>query len=448
MRKKEASKKTGKKFKEGAASFYIVAISTLILVIIAASFAAVIVSEVTRTSNDDLSQSAYDAALAGVEDGKLAFYNYQQCKEESDPASKYVYDGGMSCEELIHKIENLDNSLTEEEKCDVVAEALNRNVEMDENGNKLGVLVQEGNTNGNDMKQYYTCTKISSLTDDYLGELTPDDPEHSVRIRFWGETGDGAKTSELAYVRLSWYSISGNAENNGNGKNLEWASPSNGGKSLFGETKVVPPALSLGFVQTAMNFKLSDLDMTEGDATDRGTLYFVPVNGAGAEGEGYYTLGTTNNEPAVPDDKGFAKSNNKEVKNKPFAVSCSADSTEDYACSALVPIPKWVGAGNRNPGTLVFSVALLYGEPKTDYRLEFLDSSFKRMPLDGVQISVDSTGRANDLFRRVDTRLEPADAAYPYPIYGIEALDKDADYGIVKDFYTTCEYNFEPTCPK
>ena len=60
-----------KKFKKGAASFYIVAISTLILVIIAASFAAVIISEMARTSNDDLAQSAYDSALAGVEDGSI-----------------------------------------------------------------------------------------------------------------------------------------------------------------------------------------------------------------------------------------------------------------------------------------------------------------------------------------------------------------------------------------
>ena len=64
-----------KKFRTGAASFYIVAFSTLILVIIAASFATAIVSEVMRSSNDDLSQSAYDAALAGVEDAKLAFNN-------------------------------------------------------------------------------------------------------------------------------------------------------------------------------------------------------------------------------------------------------------------------------------------------------------------------------------------------------------------------------------
>ena len=67
------------KFKKGAASFYIVAFSTLIMVILATSFATVVMSETTRTSNDDLSQSAYDSALAGVEDAKVAFFNYQNC---------------------------------------------------------------------------------------------------------------------------------------------------------------------------------------------------------------------------------------------------------------------------------------------------------------------------------------------------------------------------------
>ena len=86
--------KIRKKFKEGAASFYIVAISTLILVIVAASFAAVIISEVTRTSNDDLAQSAYDAALAGVEDAKLAFYSYQSCLENGSP----IDASGLSCD--------------------------------------------------------------------------------------------------------------------------------------------------------------------------------------------------------------------------------------------------------------------------------------------------------------------------------------------------------------
>ena len=71
-----------KRFKQGAASFYMVAITTLVLVIIATSFAAVIIAEIARTSNDDLAQSAYDAAMAGVEDARLAYYNYSNCIEK------------------------------------------------------------------------------------------------------------------------------------------------------------------------------------------------------------------------------------------------------------------------------------------------------------------------------------------------------------------------------
>ena len=77
-------KNNNQKFKQGAASFYIVAFSTLILLVVAMSFAAIIISEVERTSNDDLSQSAYDSAMAGIEDGKLAYQKYMQCKNNNN----------------------------------------------------------------------------------------------------------------------------------------------------------------------------------------------------------------------------------------------------------------------------------------------------------------------------------------------------------------------------
>ena len=99
-----------RRIKEGAASFYVVALSTLILMIIATSFAAIIISEVTRTMNDDLSQSAYDSAMAGIEDAKLAFYNYQNCLAQQNGES-----GGMTsnCVGIIDSM-NSNNSGNED----------------------------------------------------------------------------------------------------------------------------------------------------------------------------------------------------------------------------------------------------------------------------------------------------------------------------------------------
>ena len=172
-----------KKFKKGAASFYIVAISTLILVIIAASFAAVIISEVTRTSNDDLAQSAYDSALAGVEDAKLAYYNYQNCKNGA------TYSGvGFSCDELIKWVEKgeMPEGINE---CDMVAKTLGRGISENE-----GVLVQE--TAANNMQQYYTCVTMTNRTKDVLGYITENNPAYTVRVKF----ADGVSTKAIKKV--------------------------------------------------------------------------------------------------------------------------------------------------------------------------------------------------------------------------------------------------------
>ena len=42
-----------------------------------------------------------------------------------------------------------------------------------------------------------------------------------------------------------------------------------------------------------------------------------------------------------------------------------------------------------------------------------------------MEIRIDSTGRANDLFRRVETRLESANMGFAYPLYGIQLLGKN-----------------------
>ena len=60
------------KTKKGMASLYLVAFTTLLLGVLTMSFVRVMVTESKESSNSDLSQSAYDSALAGIEDAKTA----------------------------------------------------------------------------------------------------------------------------------------------------------------------------------------------------------------------------------------------------------------------------------------------------------------------------------------------------------------------------------------
>lgn len=450
------------KFKKGAASFYIVAISTLILVIIAASFAAVIISEITRTSNDDLAQSAYDSALAGVEDAKLAYYNYQSCKN----GATYTTIEGFDCDKLKKWVEKGETP-GDLEDCDMVATILGRTVEV-ENEKKKGVLVQEGNENNNNMQQYYTCVTMTNKTDNIKSSVTENDPTYTVRVKF-DESVDENVINHIETLRVKWHSINEDGEGYGSYEDFD-------SDGIFGENAVTPAVISVGMIQTSKTFNLSDFDVTRYDAggngyTDRGTLYLVPIG----EEKDMYTdeKSKTSNGKFIGswDDSGehnfisskdgFLKSNDKTSKNLPYAVYCNPEKADDgFACSVDIDIPKPVG-GDRNKDTFMFVVELPYGG-STHFSLEFYcgdddcsktsvvneggveEIKSKLAPLDGVQINIDSTGRANDLYRRIETRLESRDDSYP--LYGIQVLGGNSNGSgsslILKDLAPESEHNF------
>lgn len=421
-----------RKFKKGAASFYIVAISTLILVIIAASFAAVIISEITRTSNDDLAQSAYDSALAGIEDAKLAYYNYQNCKSNSS----YITDSGLRCADVIDWVEGKTES-----NCDMVANILGRVPDGDN-----GVPVQEGVT-ANNMQQYYTCVKITNKTKDVLGTVSESDPEYIVRVKFDEEDSSNV-VDKIQKVRVKWHS-----DSDGESNEFKVANYGNSNEGLFNDQATMPAVVSVGMIQTSSEFNLSDFDMTQGETTNRGTVYLVPKVGGEVENDGRFIDVTSNNSIS---EEGFLKSNDKTSKNLPYLVNCNGEN--EYACVVDINIPRPVGGGSRNKDTFMFKVSLPYGGPNTNFSLEFYcgegelcskienedgETDSDQAILDGVQISIDSTGKANDLYRRIETRLEPeGSASYPYPLYAVQLLGSGNAMTIEKDFYTTSEYNF------
>ena len=182
-----------KKFREGAASFYIVAFSTLILLVVATSFAAIIISEITRTSNDDLSQSAYDSAMAGIEDAKLAYYNYQNCK---------VSPSNAKCNEIIKYVEHPEKG----DECNMVGNILGRSTEIQE--------YTETNTISNNMQQEYTCVMLQTKTKGIESTLNSVNSMRVYELNFADiekedgtiDTSGETIATRITKAKISWFS--------------------------------------------------------------------------------------------------------------------------------------------------------------------------------------------------------------------------------------------------
>lgn len=379
-----------KRTRSGVASFYIVAISTLVLVIVVTSFAAVIISEVNRTANDDLAQSAYDSALAGVEDAKLAYYNYVKCSEDSSRSGCKVSTGGgeVNIVDIVDKVENRN--------CSMVKTILGRG----EDGT-TEVKVEEDN--GNNMEQAYTCVIMSPVTDDY--EITvSESAAHVAKVKL----ADGVNAKDIKSIIVSW-----------------------GVKN--GDALVIPQneknLLEVGVVQTAKEFALEDFETTTVDGkTDRGTVFLNATR---------TNNNKTNDENRENLKKMLLKSNDKtaknnELENEPYEIYCPegvSDVQGGYACVTQIdlpdPVPGSDGSVDRNNDTFYVTLGVINID-LLDVKLEFCtrtDCAYaKEVEIDGetetayysnsesiaplkMQVKVDSTGRANDLYRRVETRL-------------------------------------------
>lgn len=430
--------------KKGAASFYIVAFSTLILMIIATSFAAIIISEITRTTNDDLSQSAYDSAMAGVEDAKLAFYNYQNCLMQGDNMT-------TECTQIIAAMQNPN--------CDMVGQMLGRN-----NGAGDSVVVQESNTSnvGNNMQQAYTCVEMRDSLNNYQSTLSSSNLIRVVKVKF----DNGVKANDIKKVKISWHLNDGLSQ-------TKYSNYRNGYGVVFPQTSfgdvATPPTISLAMLQTAKNFSLADFDMTQGDRTDRGMVYLVPTDQTAAastsKADNYTGAYNVDRAENIIGKQGLTKSNDKTTKNLPYVVYCREDT--EYMCSTTIELPNPIltNKGNanaeenkRNDETFVFVVGLPYGKPATDFMLEFFcaegvscgtqgessesGTSTNQAKLKGVQVEIDSTGRANDLFRRVAVRLDNTNDLSLSIMGPLELLESSGKDALKKAYTVTSEYNF------
>jgi hypothetical protein len=323
-----------RKHESGAVSLVVVIFASLLITVVTISFTRVMLESVQEASTVDLSQSAYDTALNGVEDAKRAIAN-GDISSTTTQCNQGLLPGGGSGMEVMVSQDASDEKLSQAYTCvtvDFSAQSVN----------------------------YDAVTENSSI----LIPLKPD-------------TG-----GVFSQVRIGWSRP--NKSNNppvlaANSSKL----PADG--TWPGER---PALLRVRYIWSDSSVDMAKFNSVEDgkfkQADNSRTLFLVPAN-----------------SPAVQTSSDIgAKSANS---SSPVYVDCKSAATvnsgRDDCAFNLTNIP---GASQSDAPKFV-QITPLYSS--SNISVEMLNGSGAIVPFVGVQAVVDSTGRASDLFRRVQARV-------------------------------------------
>lgn len=350
---------------KGAVSLFVVIFATLLITIITISFAKLMISDQQQATTADLSQSAYDSAQAGVEDAKRALLNYMSACSSGGPACDTTRD-------------NIDST-----ECNVSL----TDIATPQNGE---VMVQQS-TGDQDLDQAYTCVTIARNTDDYKGVLQANDS------RIIPLTG----TSAFSQVLIEWYTA-GDMQNPSavDLKDITTGTPLLSQTGTSGWTVDKPSIMRTQIMQFGNGFKLTDFDASD-VGSNANTLFLYPVG----------TEGTAN--ASIDEETVAGRDTRKKPTGSPVPITCSGNiAGGGFACHAQLILPAPVNP-DGDKRTAFLRLTSLYN--KSNFRVSLKNSAGDLVQFNNVQPQIDSTGRANDLFRRVQARVEFGDSGFPYP---------------------------------
>jgi hypothetical protein len=365
-----------------------------------------------QAGDTDLSQSAYDSAQAGVEDAKRALLRYQQICTNT-PASCATEGYALSSS-------NCNDAVTR-------GGVAVKDVTTGE------VKVQQSTTVDQVLDQAYTCLTMQLQTDDYVGNLAAGQSEivplvvpegatfNTVTVRWFSK--DDVSTSSYTVTPRSIAATQRLIEQDNWGRDT-------------------PSVMRTQLIQFGANFTMAGFDVVSsggaGTQSNANTVFLYPVLGAGGTSAAFTGLDTrkTNAADEPPKDN---------PSNTPYAVSCSASvASQDYACAMSLRLPDPIGGGAQRTAFLRltplynaahYQVQLSNGDPTTAASIvRFKD----------VQPIIDSTGRANNMFRRVQARVNLYNTNFPYPDATIDIASNFCKVFSVSDDAAT--YRDSNTC--
>lgn len=389
----------------GAVSIFIVIFAALLLTVITVGFVRLMLADQQRATNNDLSQSAYDSALTGVEDAKRALLRFQNICQTGGPvacatARTEITDPILKrCNVGIYAGTIIDSTKDEGESV---------------GGDKTGEILIQQNVGDDNLEQAYTCVKMSLDTPDYLGQIGEDGSKIVPLI----------SASPFNEVTIQWFS----SKDIGDGTAVDVPNAIGpAGRTLPDPTmwpETRPPLLRVGLMQIGRSFSLSDFDSVKaGGQSNANTLFLYPTTASNPPG-GIEFVGR---DPREELENVIPTSDSNATTPTECEPTVTADAAT-YSCSIKLKLPDPVDPGTR---TAYLRLTSLYNP--AHFRITLSDSSTPRMFSD-VQAEVDSTGRANDLFRRVVSRVDMIDTNFAFPDAAL-----DVSGSLCKDFAVTDE---------
>lgn len=371
------------KRQQGAVSLFIVIFAAMLMTILTVSFVRIMTHEQLQATNNDLSQSAYDSALAGVEDAKRALVACQSgdtrvCDVIDKKSCMSLYDAGVV----------------------PVKSTSDGNQEMP---------VQTLKTDDTDaqLDQAYTCVKVSRVTDDYVGQLSGGQSKvvplkgvsefDTVQLS-WFQYDDFKSTKASSDQALSYFSSTSAC--------APYCLPSMTSGSWPQNSPPLMRAQVMQYDGTA-GFSLDDLN----SGTNASTMFLYPLGGSPTEASYDFT--------AV----------GRRQQTAPYPVYCAKQlSAGGYACTAKLKLPSL--GKDADPNRVAYlRLTSLYNQ--THYQITLFNNGSSPVQINGEQPIVDSTARANDVFRRVESRVEMA-SDFPYPDAAV-----DVTGSLCKNFVVT-----------
>jgi hypothetical protein len=394
--------------KRGAVSLYIVLFATLLVTVIALGFTRIMMSERRQVSDTDLSQTAFDSAMTGIEDARLAVIRYNECLTTGNPFPSGA--NNRSCADIISVMRTGQPVTGGINVCDQVSFILGRP------GTNETPIHEGNNTTFDDTDQAYTCVRVSDDTIDFLSQLNAQTRSRLIPLRTGGKP--------FNQIVISWSRDRHGATISG----LNAFIPSQNPPILLPDAwfEDAPPVLSANIIQTGQSFTLSSFEtMFGGNQTNRSSLILVPVLGGGVN-----TITATQ----------VAEANNQRA-NQPFPINCVAPASGDggYSCTIAIDLPAPVNGGNRHDGTSFLQLESIFPISAHDFQVRVHNTLLPNnpiVPLVGVQVAVDSTGRNSDSLRRIEGRIEVVDTAFPFPEWAIQ-LNGDLGATFCKNFSVT-----------